>query len=63
MQSGEMSAIVTSLGSNVASRAGAGYAVKTVSHKDRVACYVQATTKEAKKDCLDSNTLLKALGG
>ena len=63
LQSGEMAAIVTSLGGGVASRAGDGYVAKSVAHKDRVVCYVQAATDKSKKDCLDSNTLLKALGG
>lgn len=65
MQSGEMAAVVTSMGNGVASRAGSGedFVAKAVSHKDRTVCYIQAITKEAKKDCLSSNTLIKALWG
>lgn len=63
MQSGEMVSLLTSLGSGVAARAGDDYIVKSVSHKDRAACYIQATTEKAKIDCLESNTLIKALGG
>ena len=63
LQSGEMAAIVTSLGSAVASRAGAGYEISTQTGKNRVSCRVTAATSEARKENLESNTLLKALGG
>ena len=63
LQSSEMAAIVTSLGSNVLSRVGAGYEISTVTGKTRVNCRVAAATYEAKKENLENNTLLKALGG
>ena len=63
LQSGEMASIVTSLGNGVAARAGGGYEVSTMVGKNRVNCRVSATTDESRKKNLDTNTLLKALGG
>ena len=63
LQSGEMAAIVTSLGSNVLSRVGAGYEISTITGQNRVNCRVAAVTYEAKKENLENNSLLKALGG
>ena len=63
LQSSQMAAIVTSLGNGVAARAGAGYEVSTQTGKNRVSCRVSAATLEARKENLESNTLLKALGG
>ena len=63
LQSSEMAAMVTSLGNGVAARAGGGYEVSTMVGKNRVNCRVAATTDESRKSNLDTNTLLKALGG
>lgn len=63
LQSGEMAAVVTSLGSNVLSRVGTGYEISTVVGQNRVNCRVSAVTYEAKKENSEQNTLLKALGG
>lgn len=63
LQSGEMSAIVTSLGNSVLSRLGTGYEISTYVGANRVNCRVAAVTNEARKENLESNTLLKALGG
>ena len=63
LQSGEMASIVTSLGNGVAARAGSGYEVSTMVGKSRVNCRIAASTDEAKKNNLETNTLLKALGG
>ena len=63
MKSSEMQAILSEKGSEVAKRAGDGYAYRT-----HVADFVAITnvypdTKEAAKDNYTNNTLLKALNG
>lgn len=45
-----------------ASRAGDGYGVSTYTGKTRVNASVRAVTKEAYKDNLNNNTLMKAVG-
>ena len=62
LQSGEMASMVASLGDGVAARAGGGYEVTTMVGKNRVNCRVAATTDVARKNNLETNALLKALG-
>lgn len=47
----------------VADRAGSGYRHDTKQMSGRVIASAYADTEEARKDSMDNNTLLKALGG
>lgn len=63
LKSAEIQGYCEELARGVASRAGDGYEVDTMVGKTRVNASVYAATKEANKDNLKNNTLLKALGG
>ena len=63
LKSAEIQGYCEELARGVASRAGDGYEVDTMVGKTRVNASVYAATKEANKDNLENNTLLKALGG
>lgn len=47
----------------VAGRAGSGYSHDTKQMSGRVIASAYADTEEARKDSMENNTLLKALGG
>ena len=58
----EVREMVDSIGAGIASRAGDGYGNRTHYTGQRSICNVYADSKEAKKDNLEHNTLLKAMG-
>ena len=63
MKSSQMQAVLAEYGSEIASNAGTGYSFNQVQSGDRAKAFVHAVTKEAIKDNLKNNTLLKAVGG
>lgn len=63
LQSDEIREYCEELAQGVASRAGDGYEVDSMVGKTRANASVYAATKEANRDNLENNTLLKALGG
>lgn len=63
LKSSKMEAALLEQGRSVASAAGKGYSYRSVSSGDRKKVFVSANTKEANRDNLKHNTLLKALGG
>lgn len=63
MRSNEMMAICVNHANQVQTRAGDGYEVSTFTGMNRVNASVITATYEARKDNLENNTLLKALGG
>lgn len=63
LKSAEIEAVCRDQAEAVANRAGAGYKVDTHVGKTRVNAMVSTDTKEAYRDNLKNNTLLKALGG
>lgn len=54
--------MVDSIGAQIAGRAGDGYSHRTHYSGQRMICNVYADSKEAKRDNLENNTLLKAMG-
>lgn len=63
LKSAEIQSVLNETAGEVARRAGEGYeAVPGTLGKTRANARVQAATNEAKKDNLENNTLLKALG-
>ena len=63
MRGSEMQAVLREHGNKVVQRAGSDdYAVTTKISGDRAAAVVRATTKKGYHDCLENNTLLKAVG-
>lgn len=63
LKSSEIQSVLNETAETVARRAGEGYeAVPGTLGKTRANVRVQAATKEANKDNLENNTLLKALG-
>lgn len=62
MQSGEMVNVLNSYAQEAAGRLGAGYEVSTYVGKTRANARITAVSREAKKDNLENNTLLKAVG-
>ena len=62
LQSSEMMAVCAEYASAIAARAGAGYETSRHTGKNRVNVSVYTATKEAQKDNLENNTLLKARG-
>lgn len=58
----EVEEMVQRFGKEVAQRAGTDYEARTHVTSQRQICNVYATTKEARQDNLENNTLLKALG-
>ena len=64
MKSGEMQAILNEKAAQIQGRAGDGYEVEAAHPISFVAiAAVHAATRKAKKDNLENNTLLKAMGG
>ena len=63
LKSQEMMTVVTEYANRVQKKAGDGYEVSQYSGKNRVNASVSAETVKARKDNLENNTLLKALGG
>ena len=63
LQSDEIREYCEELAQGVASRAGDGYEIDSMVGKTRANASVYAATKEANRDNLENNTLLKALGG
>ena len=63
LKSGEALQVVKDYAYEVQNRAGDGYEVTWMTGKTRVNASVAAMTQEARKDNLENNTLLKALGG
>ena len=63
LNSPEAADCISALGRNMARRAGEGYAAEEP-HKtgQRVAVNVHAETQKARRDNLENNTLLKAMG-
>ena len=62
LKSAEIEACCREAAEGVARNAGDGYEVNTYVGKRRVNAEVSAETYEAKRDNLENNTLLKALG-
>lgn len=63
LQSPEMEALLGSLAGAARSRLGDGYESDTYIGKNRVNASIRATTYKARKENLETNSLLKALGG
>lgn len=63
LKSQEMMNVVTEYADQVQKKAGDGYEVSQYIGKNRVNVSVYAETRKARKDNLEHNTLLKALGG
>lgn len=63
MKSGAMQALSSSAASAIAAASGSGYEVEAAHNIGFIAISsVRAATAEAKKDCNENNTLLKAAG-
>ena len=62
MQSDEMRVVLGKFASDIRNRCGEGYAQDSHVGKTRANAMVWPDTKEARKDNLDNNTLLKARG-
>lgn len=64
MKSPEMCAALNAAAAQIQGRAGAGYEIESAHPISFVAiAAVHAATKETRKDNLENNTLLKAVGG
>ena len=61
LRSDEMMAVCKQYADGIQARAGAGYESDTYVGKNRVNASVYPATKEAYRDNLDNNTLLKAV--
>lgn len=61
LKSGEMQAVIASKANTVQNRAGDGFTAETYIGRDRVRAIIKAETYEAYQECLENNTLLKAL--
>lgn len=61
LQSEEAKAVCKSYADDIRSRAGAGFEVDTYTGRNRVNAMVYADTPEAYQECLDDNTLLRAV--
>lgn len=59
----EVEQLVGEYAAKVADRAGSGYSHDTKQMSGRVIASAYADTEEARKDSMENNTLLKALGG
>lgn len=62
LKSGEIESACLECAKQIQSRCGTGYAVDTYVGQNRVNAMVYADSYEARKDNLENNTLLKALG-
>lgn len=63
LKSKETEQMVGDHAAKVAGRAGSGYSHDTKQMSGRVIASAYADTEEARKDSMENNTLLKALGG
>lgn len=63
LKSPEMAAVCRQHADQIAARAGEGYEVTTYTGKNRVNASVHVATKEAYRDNLKNNTLIKAVSG
>ena len=63
LKDSETAAVCTQYGSQVLSRAGDGYMMESRNYPERTGVAIFPDTYKAKKDNLEHNTLLKALGG
>lgn len=63
LRSKEMKAICEAHANKALSRLGDGYAATSTTRQTRVTTSVYAESNKAKKDNLENNTILKALGG
>lgn len=61
LKSEKMKEIVSNHAKNARSRLGSGYQTDTYTGKNRVNAMVWAESKEAKKENVDNNSLLKAV--
>ena len=61
LKSPEMAAVCRQHADQIAARAGEGYEVTTYTGKNRVNASVHVATKEAYRDNLKNNTLIKAV--
>lgn len=61
LKSGEVSALVSEYGSQVAKNAGDGFESDTQSGKYRAICRIRPATKQALRDTYKNNVLIKAL--
>lgn len=63
LRGAEMMEIIDAKAGRVAQRAGIGYVTSKYTGRNRVNVSVYAETDEAWRDCLENNSLIKALGG
>lgn len=63
LRGAEMMEIIDAKAGRVAQRAGIGYVTSKYIGRNRVNVSVYAETDEAWRDCLENNSLIKALGG
>lgn len=63
LQSEDVQSIVREIAVQVSSRAGSGYESDVYVGKNRCNAAVWPETDEAKRDCYENNTLLKAVSG
>lgn len=61
LRSAEMMNVCSQCANQVLSRLGDGYSVSTYTGTNRVNAAIKAESNEAYQDCLNNNTLLKAL--
>ena len=61
LKSSEMQSLLSSKAGEISGRAGDGFEAETYIGRDRARATVKAATPEARKACLDNNSLLKAL--
>ena len=62
LQSSEMMAICEEHANKALNSLGSGYTVTTMTGKNRVNASIYAESHEAKRDNMENNTILKALG-
>lgn len=63
LRSPEMMAVCQGYANRALSSLGAGYGISTMTGRNRVNAEVRAETFAARKENLENNTILKALGG
>lgn len=63
LKSREMEENLAKTAREIQGRCGTGYEVDTIQAGTRLVASVSAETKEARRDCMDNNTILKAMGG
>ena len=61
LKSAEMQRVISEKASEISGRAGDGFEAETYVGRDRARAIVKAETREAYKECLYNNALLKAL--